>query len=122
MVGLVQLSKHRHQRPMKPAAVAVLLSAAAHDLIEADVHRQLKGGSALVDLSWDLEVAEVEQAALRMQLGKQHALPSMNDLRHREEATVAELGDEVGGEVVRPAELARHRCEVGSHALYVGDG
>ena len=67
---------------VEPAAVTVLRLAALHHRVEARVHRERVRRGALPCLFGDAQLAKVQDAALRVQLGEEDALaaekPSFN--------------------------------------------
>ena len=107
----VQSLKRGDERRVQPAAVAVLLAAAADDGVPRAVDGEDAAARRAAQLARHVEVGELEDAPLLVQLRQQHAprrAPALlREVGHRQEAAAAELGDELGRQVLRPAELRR---------------
>ena len=102
----MQGAKDADERLVQPAALAVLRLAATHHLVEARVDGQLVRRRPLPRLFGHAQVCKVEDAPLRMQLGKEDALAAQDELGHRHEAAIAQLCNECGRQLARPAEFS----------------
>ena len=104
----MEVSENVNEWRVKPATLSMLGEATADNLVEAAVNGHMERGCTLLHFFGHLEVAKVQQAALSMQLWKQHAATAMYYLRHWQKSMVAQFRDEVRREVIGPAEFTRH--------------